>query len=173
MWADTRYLDKAQYYASGLDKTVNKPVVTNPAVVQPGDLLTPQSGRLGGSGLQIYHDIWTPAPNNSWIEILHTTVPTELQGDWVFKLRGTNVWFNVGRTIVFCCAGQHDEAQKFLSAGCSKQIDTSKWPAFESDVYGFCAREKVKLIHAVTRSSVCVNFAAANKPTDLCSAIVH
>ena len=58
--------------------------------------------------------------NNTWIEILHTAVPTELQGDWVFKLPGTNVWFNVGRTIVFCCAGDHGAAIKFLAAGCSQ-----------------------------------------------------
>ena len=126
---------------AGLDENVNKSIVANPQDVQPGDLY--RDNEFGHQNLLIYHDEWTPAQNNTWIEILHTAVPTELQGDWVFKLPGTNVWFNVGRTIVFCCAGDHAAAIKFLAAGCSKRIDQSKWPQYESDVFGFCAREKV------------------------------
>ena len=165
--ANGRYLDKEEFHSAGLDKTVNKPLVTNPQAVKPGDLFTDGGGQVYGPGILLYHDDWTPAPNNGWIEILHTAVPTELVGDWVFKLSGTNVWFNVGRTIVFCCAGDHGAAINFLSAGCSKHVDTSVWPQYESDVFGFCAREKVKSIPATRSSSVVLNIPTPPKLTDI------
>jgi hypothetical protein len=137
-----RYLDRTAYYAAGLDKIVNKPLVTNPAAVQEGDLFAQAGSGLGGVGLQIYHGSWSPAPNNTWVEIQHTVLPTELQSDWVWRLRGSNVWFNVGRTIVFL-GDEHASAIRFLTAGCSK-TPSPKWPQVESDIFGFCAREKVR-----------------------------
>ena len=137
-----RYLDKTAFFAAGLDKIVNKPIVTNPEAVQEGDLFGQAGSGIGGVGLQIYHGEWTPAPNNTWVEIQHTVLPTELQSDWVWRLRGTNVWFNVGRTIVFP-GDEHATAIKILSAGCSK-TPSAKWPQMESDIFGFCAREKVR-----------------------------
>ncbi len=73
-----RHLDKEKFYSLGLDKTVNKTLIANPQAVQPGDLFSSTQGRLGGMGLQIYHDEWLAAPDNSFVEILHTAVPTEL-----------------------------------------------------------------------------------------------
>ena len=137
-----RYLNKTAYYAAGLDKIVNKPIVTNPAAVQEGDLLGQAGAGLGGVGLQIYHGSWSPAPNNTWVEIQHMVLPTELQSDWVWRLRGSNVWFNVGRTRVFP-GDEHASAIRFLSTGCSK-TPSPKWPQMESDIFGFCAREKVR-----------------------------
>ena len=83
----------------------------------------------------------------------HTALPTELQSDWAWRLRGTNVFFNVGRTIVFP-GDEHATAIRVLAAGCSKS-PSPKWPQMESDIFGFCAREKVwsRTIHTLCRGS--------------------
>lgn len=93
----------------------------------------------------IYHEAWTPLPNNTWTEIGHLVYPTELDGMWVWRTRGSGVWANVGNTIVFPTPSDpnqiHADAIAFLSDGCSK-TPSKLWPQLESDVFGFCAREK-------------------------------
>lgn len=90
----------------------------------------------------IYHGSYEPAPSNTWIEISHAQVPTELKGMWCWRLRGSGVWFNTGNTITFPeNNGTHADAFAFLREGCSVEISTA-WPRIESDVFGSCAREK-------------------------------
>lgn len=64
---------------------------------------------------------------------------------WVWRSRGSGVWANVGNTIVFPTPSDptkvHADAIAFLSANCSKQ-PSKFWPQLESDIFGFCAREK-------------------------------
>eukprot|EP01043_Picozoa_sp_COSAG02_P048456 COSAG02_NODE_4761_length_5016_cov_3.037014_2_plen_204_part_00 len=145
-----RYLHKDKFYAAGLDKImINKPVKWPPYTggLQVGDLFTCWNA-LPVQRLQIYHNEWRPAPSNTWIEVEHLVIPTELQGSWIYPLRGTNVWFNVGRTVVFprdggLSGGGHDSGVRFLATGCSRR-PSNAWPQYESDVFGFCAREKVR-----------------------------
>ena len=138
-----RYLHSDKFYTAGLDKIINKTIIGPPFTdLQEGDLFTSQSG------LQIYHKEWRPAPSNAWVEIMHIAIPTELQGSWIYPLRGTNVWFNVGRTVVFPRDGSltgsgHDSGKRFLATGCSRP-PSNAWPLQESDAFGFCAREKVR-----------------------------
>lgn len=88
--------------------------------------------------LMIYHSSYEPASANTWIEITHRQVPTELKGMWCWRMRGSGVWFNTGNTRTF---PGHAEAGIFLQTGCSAKVHWA-WPRQESDLYGSCAREK-------------------------------
>merc|ERR1711879_981205 len=100
---------------------------------------------MGIERLQIYHEVYTPLPANTWAEIEHTSFGSELKGFWGGRFRGTGIWANTGNTIVFPNhndpALNHAEAISFLTDGCSVPI-TSHWPRLESDIFGLCAREK-------------------------------
>lgn len=133
-------INVASYFAAGLNGS--RPIL-NPYA---GDVL--KSGDLffgGVSGLNIYHENWTAVPNNTWVEVAHAVVPTEISGSWAWRARGSGVFYNVGRTIVFPTPADmklvHREAIEFLTNGCSRR-PSSHWPQLESDVFGFCAREK-------------------------------
>lgn len=131
-------LNATAYAAAGLSPTRK---VLPSHQVREGDLYSQQPGALG-----IYHGEWRAAPNHTWVEVAHSVVPTERMGAWVWRTRGSGVWFNVGRTLVFPTPSEtshiHQEAIAFLSAGCSRHINPLRWPQLESDVFGFCAREK-------------------------------
>ena len=137
---DLWVLDRAAYQAAGLNNTR---VIQNPHNVIEGDLFVQNT--LGFDGLGIHHSQWTAAPNNSWVEVAHGVIPTEVTGAWAWRLRGTGVWFNVGRTIVFPTPADpsqiHRAAIQYLTSGCSKRPSIF-WPLQESDIFGFCAREK-------------------------------
>lgn len=134
---DFHLLNASAYTKAGLESF--RPLVTNTSELKEGDLF----GSVGGYG--IYHSEWSALPNNSWTEIAHTVYPTEVDGMWVWRTRGSGVWANLGRTIVFPTPAEpshvHQEAIAFLSKGCSKR-PSFRWPQVESDVFGFCAREK-------------------------------
>merc|ERR1719183_928521 len=93
----------------------------------------------------IYHGSWKPLRDNTWVEITHTAYPTELSGYWVWRSRGSGIWYNIGKTKVFPTPADpkltHHEAIQFLTNNCSKK-PSSSWPQQESDIFGFCAREK-------------------------------
>merc|ERR1712039_196302 len=88
---------------------------------------------------------WKPLADNTWVEIAHTAYPTELKGFWVWRTRGTGVWYNIGRTKVFPTPADpsktHAEAIAFLTKNCSV-TPSIRWPLQESDIFGSCAREK-------------------------------
>jgi len=136
---DMHLLNVTAYFAAGLGGT--RPVVTNTSELEEGDMFM----SIAPEGFGIYHEEWTPLPNNSWFELAHMVYPTELDGMWMWRTRGSGVWANVGRTIVFPTpedpSQTHAEAIAFLSDGCSK-TPSKFWPQLESDVFGFCAREK-------------------------------
>mmetsp|Transcript_114159 Transcript_114159/g.179721 ORF Transcript_114159/g.179721 Transcript_114159/m.179721 type:complete len:351 (-) Transcript_114159:126-1178(-) len=108
--------------------------------VQEGDLF-----ELSSSSLFIYHGTYKPLPDNTWVEIAHTAFPTELSGFWVWRQRGSGIWYNIGKTKVFPTPADpsqtHKEAIAFLTQNCSK-TPSWQWPQQESDIFGFCAREK-------------------------------
>lgn len=128
-------LNPAAYEAAGI--TGHEPVSATD--VQEGDLF------VGGLGLQIYHEVYEPLLANTWTEIDHMVLPSELKGFWVWRARGSGIWANSGNTIVFpqpADASQtHAEAIAFLRDGCSVSISAA-WPRQESDIFGSCAREK-------------------------------
>lgn len=130
-------LNETAYEKAGLSNT--RTIISNPKTVKEGDLFRQNEN------LQIYHGKWEPAPNHSWVEVQHMVFPTEVDGMWVWRTRGSGVYANVGRTVVFPTPADtsqaHHDAIAFLSAGCSKKPAAS-WPQYESDVFGFCAREK-------------------------------
>ena len=132
---DFVHLDGMAWHTSGLVST-RQPVL--PKDVKEGDLFY-------GYGLQIYHSKWTPVPNQSWVEVAHSVLPTELMGAFVWRLRGSGIWLNVGRTLVFPTPRDpnqvHQAAIRFLSTNCSRKM-SFKWPQMESDIFGFCAREQ-------------------------------
>ena len=130
-------LNKGAYLAAGLGGT--RPLV-NTSDVHEGDLY------LNGMGwYAIYHEKWRPIPNNTWVEVTHTVYPTELQGAWAFNTRGSGIWYNVGRTLVFPTPADptkiHAEAITFLRQNCSIKI-SNEWHQLESDIFGGCASEK-------------------------------
>lgn len=134
---DLNVLNATAYVMAGLDGT--RPVITNTSALSEGDLFA------GIFSYQIFHNDWAPAPNNSWVEVAHQVIPTELEGMWTWRTRGSGVWYNVGRTMVFPTPSDpaliHHDAIEFLSANCSKR-PTPFWPLQESVIFGFCAREK-------------------------------
>ena len=135
---DFHAIDESMYLKAGLVNS--RPIVTNASEVQEGDLFNYVIGGLG-----VYHEEWTPLPNNTWTEVAHGVFPTELAGFWSWRARGSGIWLNVGRTIVFPTprdpSKTHAAAIAFLGAGCSK-TPSRNWPQLESDVFGFCAKEK-------------------------------
>jgi len=130
-------INEAAYLAAGLNST-GRPIVS-PDAVREGDLTH------GVNGYLLYHGQWDPAPNGTWVEVSHRVYPTELVGMWVWRTRGSGIWANLGRTIVFPSpadpAKTHADALAFFREGCSKHI-SPRWPQMESDIFGFCAREK-------------------------------
>eukprot|EP01048_Picozoa_sp_COSAG05_P009091 COSAG05_NODE_724_length_7726_cov_2.123771_4_plen_337_part_00 len=100
---------------------------------------------VGAEGYAIYHGQWKPVPNDTWVEVAHAVFPTEITGAWVWTLRGSGIWYNVGRTKVFPTPSDpsrvHEAAIDWLKEGCSVKIST-EWPLMESQVFGNCAREK-------------------------------
>eukprot|EP00449_Zooxanthella_nutricula_P040597 CAMPEP_0198604062 /NCGR_PEP_ID=MMETSP1462-20131121/152716_1 /TAXON_ID=1333877 /ORGANISM="Brandtodinium nutriculum, Strain RCC3387" /LENGTH=364 /DNA_ID=CAMNT_0044335843 /DNA_START=70 /DNA_END=1161 /DNA_ORIENTATION=- len=133
---------RANYDAAGLnDTSLNPRHMLRPvdANLRDGDLFESRFG------YQIYHAKWAPLPDNSWVEVIHTVVPTEVDGMWVWRTPGSGVFANLGRTIVFPTPRDmskvHREAIEFFSRNCSRPI-SKMWPQLESDVFGFCAREK-------------------------------
>lgn len=136
---DFRVINATAFRAAGLADM--RPVVNASAALREGDLYhAAVPGRLG-----VYHADWAPLPNNSWTEIGHSVYPTELDGFWAWRTRGSGIWANVGRTLVFPTPADpsqiHAAAIAHISAGCSRQPSAS-WPRMESDIFGFCAREK-------------------------------
>jgi hypothetical protein len=95
--------------------------------LQEGDLY------FGGpsNGTMIYHSTWKPVPNDTWVEVAHSAVPTELVGSWQWRLQGSGIWYNVGRTLVFPTPKSvvltHRAAITFLEKNCSKKISPN-WP---------------------------------------------
>jgi len=136
---DMHVINATAYAAAGLSGS--RPVVTNIPKLAEGDLFP----SFAGPGYGVYHEAWAPLPNHTWTEVSHLVYPTELDGMWVWRTRGSGVWANVGRTIAFPTPADqsqiHAEAIAFLTEGCSKRPSAS-WPQLESDVFGFCAREK-------------------------------
>ena len=138
---DLQRLDRDAWHSSGLAGA--RRVVETKDVTE-GDLFV----CTWGIGLQIYHSEWAPVPNHSWVEIFHRVVPTEVMGSWVWRQRGSGIWVNVGRTVVFPTpalspdAPLHLKAMEALMANCSRFVDRTKYPQYESDIFGFCAREK-------------------------------
>ena len=134
---DFGVLNKTAYIEAGLSGT--RSLVTNTSVLTEGDLFD------GAFGYQIFHSSWVPAPNNTWVEVAHSVLPTELEGMWAWRTRGSGIWYNIGRTKVFPTPSDpaliHHDAIEFLSANCSKR-STPFWPLQESVIFGFCAREK-------------------------------
>lgn len=137
---DFWHIDKDAYIASGLNSS--RSINMNASSVTEGDLYAQIS--TTGYELAIYHADWEPLPNNTWIEVTHAVYPTELSGCWVWRQRGSGIWYNTGRTIVFPTPSDpkriHADAISFLSKGCSVNI-SREWPQLESDVFGGCARE--------------------------------
>eukprot|EP00940_MAST-03C_sp_MAST-3C-sp2_P001345 g1345.t1 len=138
---------RTAYDAAGLNGS--RPVVQPSANISEGDLYYQASTTSSGSGSDygIWHPVWKPIPNDTWIEVTHAVYPTELHGSWVWTLPGSGTWYNTGRTLVFPTPPNsevskvHAEAIKFLSNNCSVSI-SHEWPQLESDVFGLCAREK-------------------------------
>ena len=140
----TRYDFNAIHYgaftAAGLNESHR--LVANASDVQEGDLF------VGGlTGYQIYHAAWKPLPDHAWVEVTHAVVPTEENGAWVFRQRGSGIWYNLGRTKVFekdpaDPRKVHMDAAAFMTANCSWSANLTRWPEFESVVFGRCAREK-------------------------------
>merc|ERR1712070_1297972 len=93
---DLWFLNKAAYEAAG----ITGHALVAETDVQEGDLFRSQD-YMGNVRLMIYHEVYTPLPSNTWTEIEHTAIPTELKGFWVWRLRGTGVWANSGNTIAF------------------------------------------------------------------------
>ena len=120
-----------------------RPVIDVSKVAE-GDLYSRYS-MTGELEYAIYHGQWKPVPNNTWVEVTHTILPTELKGAWVWNQRGSGLWYNTGNTLVFPTPANmdkiHAEAIQFLSDDCSVNI-SNNWPQLESDVFGQCAREK-------------------------------
>ena len=110
-----------------------------PSKLNNGDLFV--STTIGYVALGIYHDKWTPLPNNTWwrflwiythtlttledddrpltthssplrIEVTHAVIPTELAGAWAWRQPGSGVWYNTGRTIVFPTPQNMSEVHK-------------------------------------------------------------
>merc|ERR1719310_2004445 len=92
---DLWYLDEEAYAKANI--TGHKLVPANE--VQDGDLF--EVHFLAGGGYGIYHDSWSPIPDNTWVEVTHTAVPSELSGSWAWRTRGSGIWYNTGRTKVF------------------------------------------------------------------------
>ena len=141
---DLATLNGAAYNAAGLSGI--RPIIEDQTAVEEGDLFRLAiGGQIIGQDLGIYHSAYAPAPSGSWVEVAHAVLPTETVGAWTWRLRGTGIWANVGRTIVFPTPADplkiHAEAITFLKANCSVPISRS-WPAQESDIFGRCAREK-------------------------------
>lgn len=136
---DFRTLNKDAYLKANITGHKLVPI----ADVEEGDLF--EEAGLSEKEYMIYHERYEPLPDNTWVEITHTAYPTELSGYWVFRLRGTGVWYNIGKTIVFPTPAEqnkvHQEAIAFLTHNCSKK-PSKMWPQLESDIFGFCAREK-------------------------------
>jgi len=115
--------------------------VVPPKEVREGDLY--EGGLMG---YMIYHGSYKALPDSTWVEITHTAFPTELKGLWAWRQRGSGIWYNTGRTKVFPTPADpmqiHKEAIKFLKENCSISTSGQWWPRMESDIFGFCAREK-------------------------------
>uniref|UniRef100_A0A7S0IMV8 Phospholipase B-like n=1 Tax=Calcidiscus leptoporus TaxID=127549 RepID=A0A7S0IMV8_9EUKA len=137
MWA----LDKAAFDGAGLN--TSRTIVTDPKAVKEGDLFVQSA--LGFFGYGIYHSHWAAAKDNTWIEVAHAVLPTEWTGAWTWRLRGSGVWVNVGKTIAFPTPADmsqvHMEAIHYLTENCSVKV-SPYWPLSESDIFGLCAREK-------------------------------
>jgi hypothetical protein len=134
-------LDAKAYAAAGL--IGSRPIIPYPGKpVNEGDLYEAETAP---PSLGIYHTKWRPVPNNTWIEVSHMVIPTELNGSWVWVTRGSGIWANVGKTIVFPTpadpAKTHAEAIVWAREGCSVKI-SPKWPLLESQIFGLCVREK-------------------------------
>jgi len=140
---DLEHINGSAFAAANL--TGVRPVVADPTTVKPGDLYRQPILPGAYDDLAIYHPRWTPIPNHTWVEVMHTVFRTELTGMWVWTATGSGVWANVGRTYVFPTPVDvrqtHAEAIAFLREGCSVSI-SNKWPQQESDIFGLCAREK-------------------------------
>ena len=137
---DQTVLNRTVYDAVGLNGT-GRPVVTNTSALEDGDLFVSPLAE----SYQIFHSAWAPVPNHTWVEIQHSVFPTELEGMWVWRARGSGIFYNTGNTLVFPTPADpmqiHAEAIAFLSANCSQKPSVF-WPQQESDIFGFCAREK-------------------------------
>eukprot|EP00041_Stephanoeca_diplocostata_P039809 m.1637925 g.1637925 ORF g.1637925 m.1637925 type:complete len:331 (+) comp26360_c0_seq1:273-1265(+) len=134
---DFSFINPIAYNQAGL--AGSRPLVNISASMRSGDLFRSEIG------YGIYHPMWKPVPNNTWVEVAHTVFPTELVGAWVWTARGTGIWANVGKTKVFPTPADrskiHQEAIAWLRKGCSVPV-SNNWPQMESDVFGKCAREK-------------------------------
>ena len=135
---DFEVLNKTVYDTVGLNGT--RSLMTNWSTLSDGDLFMSYLGSY-----QIFHSTWTPLPNNTWVEVTHTVYPTEMEGMWTWRTRGSGIWYNLGTTLVFPTPSDpskiHAEAIDFLTANCSKRSGVF-WPELESIAFGFCAREK-------------------------------
>lgn len=135
---DLWLIDSAAYQKANITGRV---IVDDASTVKEGDLFRGTDAR----SYHIYHGTWEPLPNNTWVEVTHTVFPTELEGFWVFRTRGSGIWYNTGRTMVFPTPSDlskiHADAIAFLTKDCSIK-PSIRWPLMESDIFGFCAREK-------------------------------
>jgi hypothetical protein len=134
-------LDVRAYEAAGLGNS--RPIIPYPLKPKrDGDLYEAETAP---PSLGIYHSKWAPVPNNTWVEVAHEVLPTEINGSWVWVTRGSGLWVNVGRTIVFPTPADpsltHAAAIAWASEGCSVKI-SPKWPLMESQIFGLCVREQ-------------------------------
>ena len=134
-------LNAEAYAAAGL--LGSRPIIPYPAKpTNDGDLYEAETAP---PSLGIYHSKWAPVPNNTWVEVAHEVLPTEQNGSWVWVTRGSGLWVNVGRTILFPTPADpsqtHAEAIAWARKGCSVKI-SSDWPLLESQIFGLCVREK-------------------------------
>lgn len=96
---DSWVLNQGYYMQAGLGSGPGSRPIKDPAAgLQPGDLF--QS--IQGYG--IYHDKWEPIPNNTWVEVAHSVLPTELTGAWVRP---------AGRLMPHACT--HKQAREYQS----------------------------------------------------------
>lgn len=140
---DLWYIDAAAYRKANI---TGHTILQDPAAAKEGDLFRGKGGSgADASSFHIYHGAWEPLPNNTWVEVTHTAFPTELHGFWVWRTRGSGIWYNIGRTMVFPTPSDpskiHAVAIAFLTKGCSIK-PSIRWPQMESDIFGLCAREK-------------------------------
>lgn len=87
-------------------------------------------------GNWIYHSDVAVVPNNTWIEVQHALFKTETKAMWFTRSRGSNIWYNVGRSISFISDDGHNAAYDYFAArGCKYPVppDPPKGPLNCSD----------------------------------------
>ena len=80
-------LDVRAYEAAGLGNS--RPIIPYPLKPKrDGDLYEAETAP---PSLGIYHSKWALVPNNTWVEVAHEVLPTEINGSWVWITRGSGL----------------------------------------------------------------------------------